>query len=401
MKPLQLSAPILLLSLLALSNAAWADVFELTDGGRVTGVLVNRGPDQEYVVRTESGAVLTLTKAQVHKVTEADDNLLEYEQRSRALPDTVDAHRQLAEWCKEHQLTKFRDHHLQRILQLDPSDNEVRKSLGYQKHNGRWLTRDQIMEQRGLRNYHGTYRTEQDIALREREKQREVAETDWLHRIRLWRRWLDKRRSEEAVQNIREIQDPLAAPALVKLLKREKNPSVRELYLAALGGLKHPAALEMLVQLSLEDPDHEVRQLCLDDLLRVHGPVSITPYVRALTSRHSDNDIVQNAAEALERIGNPAAISSLIDALVTTHRVTNPDAPPGEMNAAFDPSSGGSGFSFGGGKKIFVEDIQNPSVRRALIELSGGQDFEFNVRAWRHWFVNLQKHQHVDARRDE
>ena len=389
----------LLLSLLAPSSAMWADIFELTHGGRVTGVLVERGPDEEYVVRTDSGAVVTLTKAQVHKVTEVDDNLLEYEQRSRTMADTVDAHRQLAQWCKRHKLTNLRDHHLQRILQLDPNDKEVRKSLGYQMHKGHWLTRDQIMEERGLRHYDGAYRTEQDIALREREKKRTAAETDWFRRIVTWRRWLDKRRSEEAVQNMREIRDLHAAPAVVKLLDREENRRVRELYLSTLGELKHPAAIEKLVQLSLEDPKGEVRQQCLDHLLRVHQPISLTPYVKALKDRN--NAIVLRAAEALERIGNAAAISPLIDALVTTHRVTNPNAPPGEFNASFSPTGGGAGFSFGGGNKVYKEDKQNLTVWRALVELSEGQNFEYNERAWRRWFVNLQVHEHVDARRDE
>ena len=114
-----------------------------------------------------------------------------------------------------------------------------------------------------------------------------------------------------------------------------------------------------------------------------------------------DIAIVLRAAEALERIGNAAAISPLIDALVTTHRVTNPNAPPGEFNAAFSPTGGGAGFSFGGGNKVYKEDKQNLAVWRALVELSEGQNFEYNERAWRRWFVNLQVHEHVDARRDE
>ena len=95
MKPRQLSAPVLVMLLLAPCSAAWGDVFELTDGGRLTGVLVERGSAEQYVVRTDTGAVVTLTKRQVRKVTETDDNLLEYRQRSRTLPDTVEAHRQL------------------------------------------------------------------------------------------------------------------------------------------------------------------------------------------------------------------------------------------------------------------------------------------------------------------
>jgi hypothetical protein len=401
MNPRQLSAPIIVILLLAPCSTAWADVFELTAGGRLTGVLVERGSAEQYVVRTDSGAMVTLTKKQVRKFTKTDDNLLEYRQRSRTLPDTADAHRQLAQWCKEHQLTKLRKHHLQRILQLDPSDKEARKSLGYQQHKGRWLDRDQIMAERGLRLYKGDYHTAQDIALLGRKEKLEAAEAEWQENISLWRRWLNKRRTDEAVQNIQQIHDPLAAPVLVKLLAREKDPRVRELYLSTLGELRHPEAIETLVQISLKDPDLETRQRCLDALLRVHRPISIVPYVKALNARKNTNNVIQNAAEALERLGNPAAISPLIDALVTTHRVANASAPPGEMNAAFDPKGGGGGLSMGGGKKVYTRDFQNSSVRRALNELSGGQDFEYNERAWRHWFVNLQRHVYVDARRDE
>jgi hypothetical protein len=386
--------------LLATGNAAWADVFELTDGGRVSGTLVERGQDEEYVIRTDNGATVTLDKSQVRKVTPVDDNLLEYNERSRSVPDTVEAHRQLAEWCKEHRLSKLMDHHLERILQLDPGDEQARESLGFQKYQGRWLTRDQIMEARGLRLYDGAYRTRQDIALREQEKQRETAETDWYRNIATWRRWLDNRRAEEALQNIREIRDPYAAPALVKLLDKEDNLQVRQLYLSALGELKHPAAIQKLVDLSLQDPDRETRQQCLDYLLRVHRPVSLTPYVKALKS--PDNAVVLRAAEALKRIGDPAAISPLIDALVTTHKYDNPDAAPGDFNASFSPSGGGAGFSFGGGgNKIVKIDVQNAEVRMALMELSRGQDFQYNENAWRRWFVNQQVHDTVDARRDE
>lgn len=390
----------LTLTLPVSSSAVRADVFELSDGGQVRGILLERGQNGEYVIRTDSGAQLTLDRSQVRKVTPVNDDLLEYNQRSRSMPDTVEAHRQLAQWCREHGLSKQSELHLRRILQLDPSDADARQSLGYQEFQGRWLTRDQIMELRGLRMYDGAYRTEQDIALREREKKRDAAETNWYRNIVLWRRWLDDRRADEALEHLRDIHDPCAAPALVKLLDKEENPRVRELYLSVLGELKHPAAVQKLVAMSLEEPGHEFRQRCLDYLLRVHQPVSLTPYVKALKS--PDNAIVLRAAEALERIGDPAAISPLIDALVTTHKYDNPDAAPGEFNASFSPTGGGAGFAFGGGgNKIIKVDQQNPEVRMALIELSGGQDFQFNERAWRRWFVNEQIHDNVDARRDE
>ena len=56
----------------------------------------------------------------------------------------------------------------------------------------------------------------------------------------------------------------------------------------------------------------------------------------------------------------------------------------------------------GGDKnKIIKLDLQNINVRQALVELSGGQDYEFDEKLWRMWFVNQQIHDYVDARRDQ
>ncbi|MCA9231160.1 MAG: HEAT repeat domain-containing protein [Planctomycetales bacterium] len=383
---------------IAWGDCALADRFELNTGGTITGEIVDRGEKGEFVVKTTAGALVTLTKQQVQRVEHEDPLLQEYETRSRSMPDTVAAHRELSEWCKQARLSKLVDHHQQRILELDPSDEQARESLGYQKHQGQWLTRDEIMTQRGLVFHEGDYRTPQDIALREREKQREEAEAEWLRTLRRWRDWLDGRRSTEAAQQIAAIDDPYAADAIVKLLEQEKDLRVRDLLTKTLAGLQHPLAVTTLVDLSLEDPDREVRLQCLDYLVRYHAPLQLTPYVSAL--RDKDNEIVNRAAEALETIGNPAALSPLIDALITRHKYVNTNAPPGNLNPTFDPSGGSGGLSVGGKSPVVSVDQKNIDVRQALVELSGGQDFGFDKRAWRRWFVNQQVREFVDARRD-
>lgn len=389
----------LFLLLFAPSSALLGDVFKLKQGGQIVGVLIERGNKGEYVVRTDEGALVTLEKRQVRKVVRVSDDLLEYRQRSRTLPDTAEAHRRLAEWCQQQQLSRQRKHHMERILQLQPNDEQARTSLGYQKHNGRWLTRDQIMQQRGLQMHEGDYRTPQEIALRMRRRQHEQTDADWYNKLKLWRRWLDKRNRDEALQNFEAVDDSAAAPALIRLIEKERNLEVLELYLSVLGELSHPAAVEKLVELSIHDSDDEIRETCLDSLLRNHQPLPLEPYTKALLSR--DNLIVRNAAKALHRIENPEAISPLIDALVTTHKYHNPNAPPGEMNASFSPSGGGGGLAMGGSKnKIIQVDERNEEVLRALIDLSGGQSYEYNEEAWRRWYINTQIYENVDARRD-
>ncbi len=393
-------------------HIASGDIFQLKTGGQISGVLVDRGNQGEYIIKSDQGAVVTLSRRQVDKVLRRDPQDLEYAKRSRSLPDTAEAHRQLADWCKkQNRLSKQTEHHLQRLLELDPNDEAARISLGYQQHQGQWMTRNDIMASRGLQQYEGDYRTPQDIALRQRTKKRELAETDWFRKIRTWVNWLDDRRSAEAAELIADIHDPHAAVAIVKILKlkRAKNPRTRDLLIATLAPLKHPIAVTTLVDFSLDDPDHEVRLQCLEYLLQNHQPISLTPYVKAL--RHRDNHIVNRAAEALHRIENRRAISPLIDALVTTHKFKNLDAPPGEMSASFSPNggrggggggaSGGGGLSMGGKSKILKRNLRNLKVRQALVDLSGGQDYEFDEKLWRMWFVNEQTQDYVDTRRDQ
>jgi hypothetical protein len=378
---------------------ARADIFQLADGGEIAGTLVERGADDEYVVQTKLGGRITLAEKQVKDVVRQNPQRTEYESRSRALPDTVAAHRAMAAWCKEHQLPELADHHLKRILELDPQDEQARTSLGYQQHQGRWFTRDDIMAARGMRFYDGAYRTEQDIALRERDKAYANAEIEWLRQLKLWRGWLDSRnadRADEAHANLTAVADPAAATSVVKMLDGERNEDLRPMWMEILGQIRHPASMRALIDLSITEPLQETRVQCIEYLLGMDEAIDIQPYVKALRSK--DNQTINVAAEALGMIGNTDAISPLIDVLVTTHKFQV--AGGGNIGASFSPD-GGAGLS-AGGPTFVEEDIKNPEVRRALIALSGDQDFEWDETAWSRWYVNQKQIQQplIDPRRD-
>ena len=389
------------------SWSARADLFYLKSGGQVTGTVIQRGENGEVVVQSNLGAKVTLSRRQISKVVSQDDFDQQYAKKSREMPDTAEAHRELAAWCKKNRQGGLTNYHLKRLIELDPTDEAARLSLGYQQLGGRWMTRDEIMTARGLRRYDdGEYRTPQDIALRESAKRRKNAETDWFRKIRTWVGWLGGRRSSEGAELIAGVKDPLAADAIVKLLKREKSQRIRDLLTATLAELKHPLAVTTLVDFSLHEFDHEVRLQCLDYLLQYHQPVPLQPYINAL--QNPNNQIVNNGAEALHRFEDPRAISPLIDALVTVHKFKNLNAPIGNTNASFTPqgggggSGGGGGLSMGGNKnKIIQRELRNDKVRQALVDLSGGLDYDFNENLWRRWFVNKQIDEYVDMRRDQ
>jgi hypothetical protein len=381
------------------ASALRADIYELKDGGEVVGKTIERTDDGVYTVRTDEGAEIKLERDLVQRIVTQDDAALEYEQRSRKTPDTAEAHRDLAAWCREHKLLEEADRHLKRVAQLDPTDEEALRSLGYQRVGDRWLTRDELMAKRGMVFYEGRWRTKQDVAIRERDKQAKHTNVDWFHDIRLWRGWLDNRRQErvaEAEARLRAINDPQAAPALAKILDGENERDVFDLLLDVLGPLEHPATIQTLVAYALDPAiKGDVRDECLDYLIHRDRPVQVFPFVQALKSK--DNAVVNRAGYALARIGDEAAISPLIDALVTKHKYQIDMGP--EMSAGF--GTGGGGLNVGGGGiKLIEKDEQNERVLQALVKLSGNQNFEYDEGAWRAWFVDRQMRKQYNSRRD-
>jgi len=397
---------ICLTSMLSLCSIAspelHADVLMLESGGQLRGQLLNRdeSPRKTYVVRTELGAVVTLDRDQVERIVYQSPEELQYEKMRTRYPDTVEGHWELVEWCRENRLDKARQVHLERIIQLDPDHEEARRLLGYQKYNGRWMTREEEMALRGFKFYDGRYRTPQEIELMERDKKQRLAERQWHSNLKRWRDWLDSDRRELAKKNILEIDDPHATPALKKYLEEEQHRAVKLLYIEALTNLRSGSALQTLIDTSLDARDDEVRLTCLDYIAEEKPPAAVAQYIQALKSK--DNVKVNRAAQALGMIGNPQAISPLINAMVTEHKyIVNTGGQPGQMSSTFSPSGGpGGGLRIGGGPKTVTQQHFNQSVLNALIVLSDGQNYGRDQDAWRNWYILHRRSQVIDTRRD-
>jgi hypothetical protein len=216
--------------------------------------------------------------------------------------------------------------------------------------------------------------------------------------MRTWRDWMDSSRDERIAEGrarIAAVDDPNAAPALIRLLEREKVPWIYDELLATLGQLNHSATAQAMVDIALYSDDADTARRALDYLMRLNVPRSIVPFVGALGNK--DNVIVNRAAEALGVLEDAEAISPLIDALQTKHKFQVNTG--GQTSATF--SNSGGGFTQGGGPKIVERLLSNVEVLQALSKLSGGLDFGYDERAWRNWYVNERSSSEIDARRDD
>jgi hypothetical protein len=394
---------LVILAVLGLAPAR-ADVIELTTGGRVEGRLLESadGDNDVQVIELGAGARLAIPRSQIARVNSTSDADAEYEKLARSAPDTVEAHEQLAEWCRERKMRERMQRHFERVLELDPNHEAARIALGFRKRDGQWMTRDEIMDDRGLVLYGGRYITPQAAELLERQKEVKSEQADWGNKLDQLRRWLTGRRPEraaEALAEIRALRDPLAADAVVALLRREKDPALKRLWMEVASRLDHRAAIDVLVDLSLYDEDPEIRHDALEYLVNSGRKGLLRPYLRAL--KKSNNEIVNRAAAALGKIGDRDAAGPLIEALITQHTYRIAGGNPNQHAYAMSPD-GGQAFNFGGSRpQVVSQAVQNPEVLSALVSLSGGVSFEYDQTQWRRWLAAQARQHVIDLRRDQ
>jgi HEAT repeat protein len=254
----------------------------------------------------------------------------------------------------------------------------------------------ELMSARGLVRYRSMWRTVQEIELIEQADRVNLAQKQWVIQLeRLRKRLDDPRQATAAAEEIREIADPFAVPALTAALGKERMPRVRADYVEALSHIRGPEAVTALVSVAVDHADPETRILAVERLLNISPEMAAQAIAGALGG--VDNARINRAAEAIGRLGSTAAIGPLIEALETEHMVVvGGGAPEGSTTATFTPSGGG--LSMGSGPKRQKTRVQNQRVLEALVRLTG-ENFEWNTAAWRAWLANRQSPPDFDPRR--
>jgi hypothetical protein len=385
--------------------SAGTETFELFNGGRIEGELLNpdQSPRVDYQIRLTRGDTITLTTAQVKGRVEKSEAHIWYETWVSKMPDGVEGNLKMAQACKQRGLATEAHFHFQNVIATDPNHEEARRALGYSKINGEWTKQDIYFRERGFVRHKGKWRVPQEIELEQiREAQREI-ELEWSKKIRLWRSWATRRRNlaVDGMANLAAIDDPQAAPILAEMLQEKDEPrELRRIYVEVLGPMHVPASTFALARRVLVDADEHIRDRALEFLARRQDKGAVRIFTGSL--QDSNNHIVNRAAMALNRMQDPDAILPLIEALTTKHKflVT---AGGGDMNPTFTsgPNQGGmGGFSAGGKPQIILQELQNGAVRDALVSITSGANFGYNKEAWRTWYSLQNLPDQVNLRRD-
>ena len=407
---------------LCLAPWAQADLVRLKNGGEVRGALVkgsDKTRDPELTIVSFTGATITVSRSEVDSVQMRSPVVEEYVTRSREIPHTIEAHQQLADWCSSRQLKSQRVEQLELLLELDPENEVIHRTLGHIHHNGEWMSRDEAMAKQGYILHKGKYITHLELELLEQSGAERAAEQVWYPKVKQWTGWLggrDPRRIAEGLQNLRAIDDPDAVAALWNYLGQQPNPEYRQLFVQVAGQLKGPKPVRRLSQGLLAEGNELIFRMALDTI-DADQQVEVVKYCLP-GLRDKSNDVVQRAAIVVGQFGDERVIPDLIDALITTHRYKI-QVPDTSNDVGFGVASNGVPTMLPSGNTAMIPsdiemlnrlgqlpfgytvndttpkrmrtvtvktDMRNTQVLAALKQLTQ-QDYGYDQRDWQRWWA--------------
>ncbi|HRX78292.1 MAG TPA: hypothetical protein P5307_04480, partial [Pirellulaceae bacterium] len=312
---------------LAVCASASADVFLLTNGGQIEGVLLNpeESPRASYVVQSHEGGRLVLEADDVDRLVLKTDAETRYEEVLPLVEDSEAGHWDMAQKCELAGLKEQQEFHLEQVLRHNPDHEDARRALGYNRVDGRWQRPDEYMAEQGFVRHRGAWRLPQEIAIERRERENDEITVSWRKNVKLWREWIVKgrERASEGLANMQAIRDPRAVPALAAQLRQANEPSpLKQLYIEVLSHFpEHGTGIGALTYIALHDADGRVREKALDVLERSGSKIATLAFLKTLGD--SENKMVQRAGVALGYMKMPEITTlPLIDALITEHKYT-------------------------------------------------------------------------------
>ncbi len=189
------------------------------------------------------------------------------------------------------------------------------------------MTKDEAMQAQGFIKHKGKYLTRQEIDLLEKTTAQRQAEQAWYPKIRLWKGWAVGNhigRQVEGLNQLRNVRDEDAVPALEEFLSDAPQLSLRQLYVDCLAAMRGSKPVRSLVRTSLFDVDNSLRETAFRSLAADQLDAAIPWYVDSLDDK--ENFVVNRAARALGEIGDQKVVPPLIRALITSHKISY-DAP--------------------------------------------------------------------------
>jgi HEAT repeat protein len=411
-------------------SIARADVIELRGGGQVQGKVLPdpQNKDRVQVWLLQGRKPLSFEKARIVEVIRKASPLDDYFNKVKKAPQSPQGQFDLATWCDENKLSDLAKLHYEAALTIDNSFEPAHKKLGHVFHDGYWLSRDDLSAVQGLVKYKGRWISTEEKAKRQLEEEASATQASWIRRIKILRQAIvgapdDRRR--EAESQLMAIRDVGAVGPLLRVFGGDEPP-MRILLAQILAGIPGKEASAALVKQILAEPAEAVRPVVFDKLKDRDQPAVVSQLTRALAS--SDIQVVNRAAWTLGNLGAVDVVPKLIPALLSfeqrivmipkggasqpTYGMSGVPLAPLAYNGSnialqtppvvsqgavaygivtapfYAPSLGlgnvGAQINNQPEPGVVTFTYRNVEVLAALEKMTG-QDFGYDIAAWRHW----------------
>jgi hypothetical protein len=130
---------------------ALADIVYLTNGGTIEGKVTQR--DGKVIIEQPNG-VIVIPASRVERIERKPCDLEVFEGLRAGVdvkaPGAAERFVELARWCQQHKMENQARDCYRRALDFDPDHAAARAALGFTRHEGRWLTEDELAQARGM-----------------------------------------------------------------------------------------------------------------------------------------------------------------------------------------------------------------------------------------------------------
>jgi hypothetical protein len=387
------------------SDTLWADTVELSGGGHLSGK-VNRQGDT-VIVEVDDEIRVAIQPSRVSRVVDSDQ-LERYRQKAAAAGNDAELHYELGIWCVTGanvpgESQKYKRFHMERAVELDPEHTKARAALEHVKDRGRWITKAEMMRERGLISVAGRWELPEAVAIEDYQDSANVEAKQWLREVRrLTKNVLrpGSTKARDSLAALQAIDDPLAAEAIAFQLRESRgnstqSRSLRRLGVKLLGQFRNGVSVEALVRAGIDELDPSVREAALEQLLEFGAGSAVATYLPMLKS--NENRLVNRAARALTWFPDPELALTYVDALVTEHKEVQ--APGAGMQAGFG-GNGGVGMAQGGKAKVVTRELRNPAALTLVKTIEPNVDHGYDEQAWKEHFARQRTAFSGDLRRD-
>ncbi len=164
--------------------------------------------------------------------------LANYNGLREKVAETGAAHWKMAQWCEQHGLRPEAYFHYGRVIELEPQRDAAWQKLGFKKHDGRWMTPEQIVA---------------DDAQKKLDK-------DWSVKLKKYHREIHGGKKQEDVQAALDaITDPVAVPSVYREF-RGGGSTDQSIGLQILGQIDSPLASRAIAVMAVYGRSPAVRR---------------------------------------------------------------------------------------------------------------------------------------------